>query len=115
MDRLSNEVLEKAIGVYKTTIEAVKDINDEDYCSALDKATLSFLEELKAYRDAEEKGLLARSDNNGWISVDERYPENDRYVLLSFANFDALIIGRYEEDDEGGAFYAGDEEETLVS
>lgn len=51
----------------------------------------------------------------GWISCDERYPDTDEYIMLSFENFSIPIIGRYEEDTEGGAFYAGDEEETLVS
>lgn len=53
--------------------------------------------------------------NDGWISVEERYPDTDNYILLSLSNFSIPIVGRYEEDENGGAFYAGDEDETLVS
>ena len=35
---------------------------------------------------------------------------------MSFENFSLPIIGRYEKDnDGGGAWYAGDETESLVS
>ena len=52
---------------------------------------------------------------DGWIPCNERLPEDDRYILLSFANFTIPMVGRYEEDTEGGAFYIGDEEETCIS
>ena len=52
---------------------------------------------------------------NGWILCDERYPDTDKYILLSFANFSVPLVGRYEEDEEGGAFYIGDEEKSCVS
>ena len=50
MERLPNKTLENAIDVYKTTIEAVEEHKDADYCPTLDKATVAFLEELKEYR-----------------------------------------------------------------
>lgn len=50
-----------------------------------------------------------------WIDVDVELPEDDRYVLISLANFSTPIIGRYEEDENGGNWYAGDEDETLLS
>lgn len=51
-----------------------------------------------------------------WIPVEEKLPEEDEYVLMSFENFTLPIIGRYEKDnDGGGAWYAGDETESLVS
>ena len=51
MERLSNETLDNAIEVYKTCIEdAVEDDDDCAYNPILDKATVNFLEELKAYR-----------------------------------------------------------------
>lgn len=55
--------------------------------------------------------------NDGWISVDERLPEDDRYILLSFENFSLPLVGRYEENEKGGAFYLGDcdEEDTCIS
>ncbi len=47
-----------------------------------------------------------------WIPVEERLPENDNYILLSFSNFSLPLIGRYEADnDGGGAFYLGDNDE----
>ena len=44
-----------------------------------------------------------------WIPVAERLPENDRYVLLSFKNYSLPLAGRCETDEEGSAFYIGDE------
>lgn len=59
MERLPNEVLENAIGIYETTVDVVGD-NDEYENSTLDRATYNFLKELKTYRDAEKQGLLLR-------------------------------------------------------
>lgn len=50
-----------------------------------------------------------------WIPVDERLPETNKYILLSFSNFSVPAVGRYEEYEDGGAFYIGDETETCVS
>ena len=53
-----------------------------------------------------------------WIPVEEQLPENDRYILLSFANFSLPMVGHYEINEDGsGAFYLGDcnEEDTCVS
>lgn len=58
---------------------------------------------------------FVKKSDIGWIPCDERYPDTDEYIMLSFENFSIPIIGRYEEDAEGGAFYAGDEDESLVS
>lgn len=51
-----------------------------------------------------------------WIPVEERLPEDDNYILLSFTNFTLPAVGRYETDQEGGAFYLGncDEEDTCI-
>lgn len=56
MERLTDEVLHNAIKTYEITSE----IDDPDYSAVLDKCILEFLHELKAYRDAEEQGLLIR-------------------------------------------------------
>ena len=55
--------------------------------------------------------------NDAWIPVEERLPEDDHYILLSFANFNLPMVGRYETDQEGGTFYLGDcdEEDTCIS
>ena len=50
-----------------------------------------------------------------WIPVEERLPENDKYILLSFENYSLPDIGRYECDTEGGAFYPGDDDQSYVS
>lgn len=50
-----------------------------------------------------------------WISCEKRYPKSEGRVLLSFANFSVPLVGRWEEDEEGGAFYIGDEEESCIS
>ena len=51
----------------------------------------------------------------GWIPVEEELPAAGEYILISFYNFSLPQIGRYEEDADGGAFYIGDEDETLSS
>lgn len=52
-----------------------------------------------------------------WIPVEERLPEDSKYILLSFSNVSLPMVGRYEKDEEGGAFYLGDcdEEDTCVA
>lgn len=46
----------------------------------------------------------------------EDSPEDDNYILLSFVNFPIPLIGRYEEDEEGGAYYvAGGDEPCTAS
>lgn len=50
-----------------------------------------------------------------WINADI-VPVTDKYILLSFENFEVPMVGRYEEDEEGnGAYYVGDETETCSS
>ena len=66
-----------------------------------DKSLLAeAMEKLAKLEDEEESG--------GWIPCGERLPEPDEYILLSFSNYSGLVLGRYEEDDGGGAFYEGD-------
>ena len=53
--------------------------------------------------------LVGQIEEHSWIPVEERLPEEDEYVLMSFENFTLPIIGRFEKDnDGGGAWYAGD-------
>lgn len=55
--------------------------------------------------------LEGQIEEHSWIPVEERLPEEDEYVLMSFENFTLPIIGRYEKDnDGGGAWYAGDDD-----
>lgn len=49
------------------------------------------------------------NDPTKWIPVEERLPEDDNYILLSFENCSLPLVGRYGADsDGGGAFYLGD-------
>ena len=72
-------------------------------------------EQYKGLRMAED--IIRKHMNDGWIPVKERLPEDDKYILLSFENFSLPLVGRYDEDTEGGAFYLGDcdEEDTCIS
>lgn len=72
-------------------------------------------QEITALVDA--KDIIRKHMNDGWIPVSERFPETDDYILLSFSNFSLPMVGRYEEDSDGGAFYLGDcdEEDTCIS
>lgn len=51
-----------------------------------------------------------------WIPVEdtEHTPENESYVLVSFSNFDVPDIARYEENEESGTYYPGDDEESYL-
>ena len=42
-------------------------------------------------------------------------PGNDNFILLSFVNFSIPIVGRYEEDEDGGAYYVGDDDEPTTA
>lgn len=64
---------------------------------------------------AMDDGTDTNDGSNGWISVEEELPKTDEYILLSFSNFSIPLVGRYEEDENGGAFYVGDENETCIS
>lgn len=47
-----------------------------------------------------------------WIPIAERTPGDESYILVSFENATMVDIARYEEDDEGGRFYPGDDDEA---
>ena len=63
----------------------------------------------------QEEAMQALKNARMWIPVTEQLPEPETYVLVSFSNFSLPIIGRYDGDKEGGVWFAGDEEESLVS
>ena len=54
---------------------------------------------------------MTRENTFKWIPVDEQFPPDDKYILLSFDNFTLPAIGRYED----GAFYEGDNDRSCVS
>lgn len=51
---------------------------------------------------------------NKWIPIEEKNPENDDYILMSFENFSLPAIGRYMEDSDGGMFCLGDDDESCT-
>lgn len=57
-----------------------------------------------------EAAALLTVPMHSWIPVSEKLPDEDEYVLMSFENFTLPIIGRYEKDNDGGAWYAGDDD-----
>lgn len=76
---------------------------------------------LNSFTDNQAAKLLEKYqhevEKHRWIPVDERLPETDDYILLSFSNFSLPMVGRYEADYEGGAFYLGDcdEDDTCIN
>lgn len=69
---------------------------------------LKALQKLGQYEDKEERGFA------DWIPA-EVPPDSNRYILLSFANFECPSVGRYEVDEDGGAYYAGDEKVAAIN
>ena len=64
----------------------------------------------KAVEDAKDTNVHGK-----WIPCSERMPEDESYILVSFENFTMPDIARYEENDEGGTFYPGDDEKSYLS
>ena len=64
----------------------------------------------KAVEDAKDTNVHGK-----WVPISERLPKNEDYILVSFKNSTLPDIARYEEDEEGGAFYPGDDEDSYIS
>lgn len=60
--------------------------------------------------DAKDTNVLGE-----WIPISEHLPEDESYILVSFENATMPDIARYEENDEGGTFYPGDDEKSYLS
>ena len=64
--------------------------------------------------EEERKKAIERLKSTNWIPVDERLPDQDEHILVSFINFSLPMIGRYTvDDDDGGTFRVGDEDESF--
>ena len=63
--------------------------------------------------------LAEEKKKNRWITADNPPKTNEDgesdYILLSFDNFTIPFVGIYRQDEEGGAYYADTEEESLSS
>lgn len=61
-------------------------------------------------------GTVLKAMGCKWIPVDKQLPEDGNYILLSFSNFSIPLIGRCEQDGDGGStFYEGDDDEPLTN
>lgn len=93
--------------------ERLKQYKDElskysKYETILVGTVMDILEELQDDLEQGEK-------ENGWIPVEERLPDPDRYLLVSFKNFSVPMVGRYTVDDEDSeTFRVGDSDETFL-
>lgn len=64
--------------------------------------------------EEEQKEVIERLKATNWIPVDEKLPDPDKYILVSFFNSSIPMIGRYTVDDnDGGTFRMGDEDESF--
>lgn len=80
-------------------------------CKGKDKLRLSTV--INEIEMLEKFGTSSPLDNL-WIPCSDQFPDNDNYILLSFENFSLPLVGRYEEDEDGGAFYVGDDDENCT-
>lgn len=54
-------------------------------------------------------------EENGLIPVDEKLPDPDKYILVSFENFPIPMIGIYTvDDDDGGTFRVSGEDDSFL-
>ena len=64
--------------------------------------------------EEERKKAIERLKSTNWIPVDERLPDPDEHILVSFINFSLPMIGRYTvDDDDGGTFRVGNEDTSF--
>lgn len=80
-----------------------------------DKSKLSEAMEKLAKLEDEEELRTNFEETSKWIPCSERLPEDESYILVSFKNSTMPDIARYEENDEGGAFYPGADEKSYSS
>lgn len=69
----------------------------------------------KALETIQGKNEECNRIRNKWIPITEMLPQDESYILVSFENTTMPDIARYEENDEGGTFYPGDDEESYLS
>ena len=87
-----------------------------EYCGA------AFDEDMQKMLCERLNALPSAQPERQWIPIwdgDGQMPEVDEdgcseYCLLSFGNASFVCIGRYQVDEDGGAFYDGDEEDPLT-
>lgn len=105
---------EKYKGIRANTHCVVTETSECDSCKSdnyLYARLRSVDEVIKIVNQLAEEYIQEKTD---WIPCEERFPDTKDYILLSFSNFSVPVIGRWEEDEEGGAFYIGDEMESRL-
>lgn len=83
-------------------VHGLMDVIDDENC----KKIISLLKEQSKYdwhpiKDGD--GEMTPVDEEGYSD----------WILISFSNMNQLVIGQYRVDDDGGAFYEGDDYEPL--
>lgn len=109
----AREVRKHAMTIY-WQLKKYEDVGlTPDQIREFDKLYLAKCEEVNQLK-AE---LETERQKHRWIPVEERLPETDTYILLSFLNFSLPMEGQYREYEDGGAFYLGDcdEGDTCIS
>lgn len=84
-------------------------VGNNDDCIGYGSYTLEYVLEWK------EQLFELVERKSEWIPISERLPEDESYILVSFENATMPDIARYEENDEGGTFYPGDDEKSYSS
>ena len=97
MIRNQTEALRSVAGAYNSGM--AKLLND----------AADTIEELSAKLAAANMANSTSHYNNGWIPVEERLPENETLTMVSFDNLGIPAFAFYKEDDDGGAFYPGND------
>lgn len=93
-------------------------IKDKNKLSVAMKKLAEFEEKEKCgeWLDAIELAKIAIAlQSQKWIPASEKLPEDESYILVSFENSTMPDIARYEENNEGGTFYPGDDEKSYSS
>ena len=129
-EKLKNDVSEISAShaawetIYRRILEvideyaAVADIVNVKDCKVLSDLLRHYKEQLteefkpKLFQISQE--LNKDNKSSCWIPVDEKYPDTEEYILLSFQNYPHPLVGNYRTDEDGGAFYLVGDEETCV-
>ena len=87
-----------------------KEVGSDHYCIGYSSYILEYVIYWKEHcfevvpcKDEMEKEMK-------WIPCTERLPESGKSILLSFENPVLPTVGKYKADEEGGAFYIGDDD-----
>ena len=124
-------------GMRKTNAERIRSMTDEElatwihnittYLDGDDDEPMVSIYNLDSGKDEElydsygdiiewlrKEADIPESNAGKWIPADNP-PKPEEYVLLSFDNFSVPVVGMYREDEGGGAYYVGDDDESCNS